>query len=115
LIYTGDISGTKNEILEALAGTSNWGHNETTPVVLTPGGTGFPGTQPIFQLPPSVADVTSSTADNAYGIGAEISIQVVFSVPVNVTLLPQLGLNSGGTANYFSGSGTNTLTFRYTV
>ena len=32
-----------------------------------------------------------------------------------VTGTPQLALNSGGTANYSSGSGTSTLTFTYTV
>jgi hypothetical protein len=34
---------------------------------------------------------------------------------VNVTGTPLLTLNSGGTASYLSGSGTDTLTFRYTV
>jgi len=34
---------------------------------------------------------------------------------VNVTGTPQLALNSGGIANYTSGSGTTTLTFTYVV
>ena len=44
-----------------------------------------------------------------------ISIQVTFSETVNVTGVPTLTLNSGGTANYTSGTGTNVLTFTYTV
>lgn len=66
-------------------------------------------------LGPSVTNVTSSTANGQYGVGATISIQVTFSETVNVTGTPQLALNSGGTASYASGSGTNTLTFVYTV
>jgi gliding motility-associated-like protein len=115
LIYSGDISGTKNEILAALAGTTNWNHNETTPVVLTPGGTGFPGNQPIFQLPPSVANVTSSTLDGVYGVSATVFINIVFSKSVKVTGIPTLTLNSGAVASFVSGSESTTLTFTYTV
>lgn len=63
---------------------------------------------------PSVT-VTSSTPDGAYGVGASISIQILFSQPVTVTGAPQLALNSGGFASFSSGSGTSTLTFLYTV
>ena len=62
-----------------------------------------------------VVNVTSSTANGTYGIGATISIQVVFSAAMNALGTPQLALNSGGNAIYSSGSGTNTLTFMYTV
>ena len=65
--------------------------------------------------PVSVTNVTSSTANGTYSVGANISIQVTFSSTVTVTGTPQLSLNSGGTANYVSGSGSNTLTFTYTV
>jgi len=64
---------------------------------------------------PSVTNVTSTTANGTYGVGANISITITFSRPVVVTGAPQLALNSGGTATYASGSGTNTLTFTYTV
>ncbi|HEY7154537.1 MAG TPA: Ig-like domain-containing protein, partial [Gemmataceae bacterium] len=64
---------------------------------------------------PTVTNVSSSTANGTYGVGAVISIQVTFSSVVNVTGTPQLALNSGGTASYSSGSGTSTLTFSYTV
>jgi hypothetical protein len=63
----------------------------------------------------SVANVASSTANGSYKAGATISIQVRFTASVTVAGTPTLALNSGGTANYTSGSGTNTLTFTYTV
>ena len=63
----------------------------------------------------TVTNVTSSTANGTYSVGANVSIQVAFSDVVTVTGTPQLALNSGGTASYVSGSGTNTLTFTYTV
>jgi len=59
--------------------------------------------------------VTSPTADGSYATGAVIDVTVRFTKPVTVTGTPQLALNSGGTASYLSGSGTDTLTFRYTV
>jgi hypothetical protein len=63
----------------------------------------------------SVTNVTSTTADGAYTVGAVITITVGFSSTVNVTGTPTLALNSGGTATYSSGTGTNTLVFTYTV
>jgi hypothetical protein len=63
----------------------------------------------------AIVGVSSSTGNGAYGAGASISIQVTFGETVTVTGLPQLALNSGGTAHYSSGSGTRTLTFTYVV
>ena len=63
----------------------------------------------------TVTNVTSSTANGTYGAGSSISIQVSFSSAVIVTGVPQLALNSGGSASYSSGSGTATLTFTYLV
>lgn len=67
---------------------------------------------------PTVTNVTSLTNDGSYTIGNVISIQITFSAPVAVTGTPQLILETGTTdraADYISGSGTNTLTFNYTV
>jgi uncharacterized delta-60 repeat protein len=72
---------------------------------------------------PIIVDVTSSTPNGTYGEGEIISIQIEFSEVVNVitTGVPTLALDATGTAlsdpsaEYVSGSGTNTLTFRYTV
>jgi hypothetical protein len=67
---------------------------------------------------PTVTQVTSTTPNGSYGLGAMIVITVVFSEPVTVTGIPQLTLQTGAAAavvNYGSGSGTNTLVFPYTV
>ncbi len=72
----------------------------------------------IERTPPTVTNVTSSTANGFYNASDVISIQVVFSEAVNVTGTPQSTLETGAideVVNYTSGSGTNTLTFTYTV
>src|SRR4028118_1882618 len=65
---------------------------------------------------PTVTRVSATTPDGTYGIGRAIDITVNFSQSVNVTGTPQLSL-AGVTpvASYLSGSGSNTLTFRYAV
>ncbi|MBG0841929.1 Ig-like domain-containing protein [Pseudomonas toyotomiensis] len=72
----------------------------------------------IDTLAPSVTSVTSSTANGTYKVGDMISVQVNFAESVTVTGTPQLTLETGSTdrvVNYASGSGTNSLTFTYTV
>jgi uncharacterized repeat protein (TIGR02059 family) len=67
---------------------------------------------------PTIANVNSSTANAAYKVGDTVSVQVNFSEAVTVTGTPQLTLANGGAGqvvNYASGSGTNALTFTYTV
>lgn len=69
---------------------------------------------------PTVVAVTSGSANGLYDAGAVISILVQFSEAVNVTGggSIRLGLETGSTdfsAPYVSGSGSNTLTFNYTV
>ncbi|AFM12282.1 putative Ig domain-containing protein [Turneriella parva] len=77
------------------------------------------GTYTVDSAAPTVTGVTASTTDGTYNSGATISIQVVFSEPVNVTGTPVLSLATGNPAttpvNYVSGTGTNTLTFDYVV
>src|SRR5205823_6256558 len=57
---------------------------------------------------PGVTGVNSPTANGNYTVGAGIAITVAFDATVIVTGTPALSLNSGGTAIYSSGSGTNT-------
>ncbi len=67
---------------------------------------------------PSITNVSASTANGSYGEGSTISITVSFSTAVEVNTtggIPTLALSSGGTATYFSGGGSNTLVFHYTV
>ena len=64
---------------------------------------------------PTVTAVNTVVADATYVGGQDIDLTVEFSEEVNITGSPRILLNSGAYANYLSGSGTNTLTFRYTV
>ncbi|HYE86990.1 MAG TPA: Ig-like domain-containing protein [Vicinamibacterales bacterium] len=65
-----------------------------------------------------VLNVTATTANGGYKAGDSVSITITFSQAVTVTTAggtPTLALNSGGSANYASGSGSTTLVFNYTV
>jgi hypothetical protein len=89
--------------------------NTTLPV---PGATGSLGASRnivIDAVAATVLDVTSTKADGRYGAGTVIDVTVRFDRSVAVTGTPQLALSTGGMATYQSGSGTDTLTFRYTV
>ena len=63
----------------------------------------------------AVNNTTSSMPDYKYGVNSVIPIQLTFSGPVTVTGASILILNSGGIANYTSGSGSNKLIYTYTV
>ena len=63
----------------------------------------------------TVTAVSSTQATGTYAAGTTIPIMVTFSGPVTVTGVPRLMLNDGATATYTGGSGTTTLTFKYTV
>jgi hypothetical protein len=65
--------------------------------------------------PATVTNVTSTTANGSYGVGSVVAVNVTFNSNVTVTGTPQLALNSGGSAKYTGGGGTNTLIFTYTV
>ncbi len=64
---------------------------------------------------PAVSGVTASPASGDEGVGKTITLTVDMSQTVTVTGKPTLTLNDGGTATYAGGSGTNVLTFSYTV
>ncbi|MEG4853250.1 DUF4347 domain-containing protein, partial [Microcoleus sp. B5-D4] len=67
---------------------------------------------------PTITSVSAATPNGTYSIGTNIDITVQFSAIVNVTNTPQLSLSLAGAApvaDYLSGTGTNTLTFRYTI
>jgi hypothetical protein len=65
--------------------------------------------------PPTVANISSLNPEGALKAGASITLTVRFSESVSVSGTPTLSLNSGGTASYTAGSGSNTLLFVYTV
>jgi hypothetical protein len=66
---------------------------------------------------PTITSVTGPAA-GTYIVGQHLDFTVVFSEAVAVTGTPRLVLTIGSTtryATYLTGSGTSTLTFRYTV
>jgi len=67
---------------------------------------------------PTVSNVSATNPNGTYTTGDTIHVTIQFSESVTVTGTPRLQLETGATdefANYVSGSGTNTLTFDYTV
>ena len=64
---------------------------------------------------PKVTKVTATPANADLGIAKAVTFKLSMSEAVAVTGVPVLSLNDGGTASYTGGSGTSTLTFRYTV
>ena len=71
----------------------------------------------IDSTPPQVTSI-SAPIDNNYITTNDLDFAVTFSKSVNVTNSPRLELTVGSStlyANYLTGAGTSTLTFRYTV
>ncbi|WP_221405251.1 hypothetical protein, partial [Roseivirga seohaensis] len=67
---------------------------------------------------PTVTSVSSATNNGTYNAGDAVAVTVTFSEAVTVTGIPQIELETGATdraVNYTSGSGSNTLTFNYTI
>jgi hypothetical protein len=115
-----DLDYTSTSALSLNGGTivevsSGLAANLTLPAPGAAGSLGANKNIAVDAIPARVTNVTSPTANGLYNVGAVIDVTVQFNRPVNVTGSPQLALNSGGTATYLSGSGTTTLTFRYTV
>jgi len=86
----------------------------------TTGGSGAKGTDSIIVDldAPNVSNVSSTKADGSYSATTLIDITVTFSESVDVTGNPRLLLETGTTdhyATYSSGTGTDMLTFVYTV
>ena len=72
----------------------------------------FPG----LAVGATVTSVSANPAQGSVGPRATVTFSVVMSEPVTVTGgRPTLLLNDTGVATYRSGSGTNVLTFNYTV
>ena len=79
-----------------------------------PSGAGSPGV-PVVD---TVAIASSAGADGSYIAGDVLRVDVNFSDVVQVTGIPQMLINVGGTqrtATFVAGSGTDTLSFEYTI
>src|SRR5262249_26414790 len=64
---------------------------------------------------PIITKVATSAANGQSFVGNTITFTLTMSSAVTVSGTPTLSLNDGGTATYAGGSGTNALTFNYTV
>jgi hypothetical protein len=64
---------------------------------------------------PKVSAITETPTSGAASVGDVIDFTLSFSEAVTVTGKPTLTLNDNGVATYASGSGSNNLTFDYTV
>jgi len=65
--------------------------------------------------PPAVTGIAVAPGNADLAAGQSVTFTVSFSEAVRVAGKPALVLNDGGTAGYVSGSGSATLTFKYTV
>ena len=65
--------------------------------------------------PTAITGISDSPATGALNAGKTVTLTLAFNSAVAVVGKPTLTLNDGGTATYASGSGTNALTFTYTV
>ena len=87
----------------------------------SPGSLGGSRAIAIDTRPPWVESVSSPNGTGVYGLGETIHMRVDFDIAVNVTGAPllELGTDVAGGVNrsavYESGSGTQNLTFAYTV
>jgi 20S proteasome alpha/beta subunit len=73
------------------------------------------GTLQIDTTTPTVTQIVASPGTGTVFPGDTVTMTVTFGEAVKVTGAPTFSLNDGGTATYTGGSGTNTLTFSYTV
>ena len=83
-----------------------------------------PGTDGFYVYPdqngvsPALSSIYSFAASPSSGnvtTGSGVDITVTMNDATTVTGTPTMALNSGGSASYVSGSGTNALVFHYTV
>ncbi|MBI3857107.1 MAG: Ig-like domain-containing protein [Planctomycetes bacterium] len=100
----------------------NAGNADAILTLPSPGAAGSLGANKNLQIvtpaPPTVTNVTSSTADGTYGAGDTLTILLTFSQAVTVTGGPRIVLETGAVdavASYSAGSGGPTLSFTYAV
>ncbi|MDM8566893.1 fibronectin type III domain-containing protein [Candidatus Halobeggiatoa sp. HSG11] len=125
-VASGDISSdldyANTTALSLNSGTIQDGAtNDAVLTLPTPGTAGSLGVNKaiiVDSIAATIIDITATTANGTYISGNTINITIQFDKVVNVTGTPQLTLETGTTdavVDYSSGSGTDTLTFTYTV
>jgi hypothetical protein len=116
-----DLDYTTSTSLQLNGGSiSDAGANPASLILASPGLIGSLGYNKNITVDtqiPTVTGVSSSSQNGSYRAGITIPIVVSFTEPVTVTGTPNLTISVGGnvTAPYSSGSGTNALTFNYTI
>ena len=87
------------------------------PLDLTAAVGALPGPVQVDTTAPVITAVTANPASGTFATGATVTLATQFSeaVTVNGSARPSLKLNDGGVATYLGGSGTDVLTFGYTV
>ncbi|WP_426424846.1 VPS10 domain-containing protein [Bradyrhizobium genosp. A] len=76
------------------------------------------GTLQIDTTAPTVSTISETPSSGSLNAGKLVTYTITMSEAVTLNTTggsPTLALNDGGTATYVSGSGTNALTFNYTV
>jgi hypothetical protein len=108
-------SGAWNYTTAAL---SNGAHSLTATATDVAGNTGAASTAlsvTIDKVAPLVTQTTATPSTGTALPGDTIALTLTLSEPVTITGTPTLALNNGGTATYAGGSGSDILTFKYTV
>ncbi len=131
MTFSGSISDINNA-LNGLTFSPTAGYNGAASLQITTDDQGWSGSGgaqsdsdmlviTVNSLNPRITDVSASTPDGSYKAGDTITITTTFNQAVTVdatggtpTLLLETGLTDR-IATYVSGSGSNTLTFSYTV
>lgn len=81
----------------------------------TPASASTPGGNSGNTTPTAIVGVSTAPSNADIGMGGQVTITLKLSEAVNVAGVPKLLLNDGGSAAYVSGSGSDTLSFKYTV
>ena len=100
------------------AALTNGAHSLTATATDAAGNTGVASTALRVTIDTSAPVVTQTVATPSSGIefpGDTVTVTLTLSEAVTVSGTPTLTLNDGGTATYTGGSGSNALTFSYTV
>ncbi len=97
---------------------SNGAHGLTATATDAAGNTGAASTAVSVTIDTVAPLVTQTTATPSTGTalpGDTVALTLTLSERVTITGTPTLALNNGGTATYAGGSGSDILTFKYTV
>ena len=108
--YTYTVTATGSTSTLQFAARNDPSHWNLDNISLTPAGTTTPT--------PTVSSLTESPSTGDLNAGKVVTLTLSMSEAVTVNTTggsPTLSLNDGGAATYVSGSGSNALTFSYTV